>query len=105
MSDYPTQPPPSTGTHQPPSVNQGAPNLPATGSDIAPMVGLGLIVAAVGAAVVTMLKRSRRDPWADAERARQREWDRMAVEARKKGATEYRMTDGKRNAGDWRPLP
>lgn len=99
MSDYTDQPPPSTGTLAP-SVNQGGPNLPATGSEFAPLVGLGLIATFVGAFIVAAVRRRRLDPWHDQERERQRAWDQLAADARARGATEYRTDDG-----EWRPLP
>lgn len=111
MSGYTDQPPPSTGTLQPPSVNQGGPNLPATGSDIAPLVGLGVIAAVVGAAIAGAARR--RNPWASQERQRTRDFDRLARESRQadldamppKWRAEHESRRRAPTGDNWKPLP
>lgn len=81
MSDpYTDQPPPSSGTLQPPPGDVNTPtDLPPTGSDVGVIVGLGLIVACTGAFAVAAVRRHR-NPWRQAERERQdrrRDWDRL----------------------------
>lgn len=82
MSDYGTPPPPSTGTTpvvgvspSPPPAQSG--QLPITGADIGAVAVLGCALTVGGAALVAR-RRRRRDPWAEAERERKREWDKFA---------------------------
>lgn len=112
MTDYTSQPPPSTGppttstAGQPPSpppAHQGG--LPITGSDLGGLALIGLGLALTGVAIRRVTRRGPRDPWASAERDRQREWDRLARSARAQGHTQYRITTDPNDNTPWRDLP